>query len=114
MGGKMAVGGLRAGVEPFIEQLAAPTATPEEAALPPRAAQWPPDSRAWSPPCREARKPICNTKASSVKPIARLSQLREELKTAIDADAESYNLVMKAYKSAKESSDGDAAVRLRS
>src|SRR5438552_12748793 len=28
MGGKMAIGGLRAGVEPFIEQLAAPTATP--------------------------------------------------------------------------------------
>src|SRR5512146_1194645 len=28
MGGRMAVGGLRAGVEPFVEQLAAPTATP--------------------------------------------------------------------------------------
>src|SRR5580704_12825090 len=28
MGGKTAVGGLRAGVEPFVEQLAAPTATP--------------------------------------------------------------------------------------
>ena len=28
MTGKMAIGGLRAGVEPFIEQLAAPTATP--------------------------------------------------------------------------------------
>ena len=28
MSGKMAIGGLRAGVEPFIEQLAAPTATP--------------------------------------------------------------------------------------
>src|SRR2546422_7935694 len=28
MGGKMAVGGLRSGVEPFVEQLAAPTATP--------------------------------------------------------------------------------------
>src|SRR5205823_7098063 len=28
MGGKMAVGGLRAGIEPFVEQLAAPTATP--------------------------------------------------------------------------------------
>src|SRR5258708_6176037 len=28
MGGKMTVGGLRAGVEPFVEQLAAPTATP--------------------------------------------------------------------------------------
>jgi formiminotetrahydrofolate cyclodeaminase len=42
--------------------------------------------------------------------IARLGQLREELKAAIDADAESYNLVMKAYKAAKESSDGDAAI----
>jgi formiminotetrahydrofolate cyclodeaminase len=42
--------------------------------------------------------------------IARLGQLREELKSAIDADAESYNLVMKAYKAAKESSDGDAAI----
>jgi formiminotetrahydrofolate cyclodeaminase len=41
--------------------------------------------------------------------IARLSQLREELKSAIDADAESYNIVMKAYKSAK-SSDGDSAI----
>src|SRR6195256_3891341 len=28
IGGKLSVGGLRAGVEPFIEQLAAPTATP--------------------------------------------------------------------------------------
>src|SRR5882762_9907721 len=28
MGGKMVVGGLRVGVEPFVEQLAAPTATP--------------------------------------------------------------------------------------
>jgi glutamate formiminotransferase/formiminotetrahydrofolate cyclodeaminase len=46
--------------------------------------------------------------------IARLSQLREELKSAIDADAESYNLVMKAYKSARspngDAADGDAAV----
>jgi formiminotetrahydrofolate cyclodeaminase len=42
--------------------------------------------------------------------IARLSQLREELKSAIDADAASYNSVMKAYKAAKESSDGDAAI----
>jgi glutamate formiminotransferase/formiminotetrahydrofolate cyclodeaminase len=38
--------------------------------------------------------------------IARLTGLREELKAAIDADAESYNAVMKAYKAAKESSDG--------
>ncbi|MGB9489991.1 MAG: cyclodeaminase/cyclohydrolase family protein, partial [Terriglobales bacterium] len=42
--------------------------------------------------------------------IARLSQLREELKASIDADAESYNMVMKAYKAAKESSNGDGAI----
>jgi glutamate formiminotransferase/formiminotetrahydrofolate cyclodeaminase len=42
--------------------------------------------------------------------IARLAQLREELKSAIDADADSYNVVMKAYKSAKESADGDSAI----
>jgi formiminotetrahydrofolate cyclodeaminase len=42
--------------------------------------------------------------------IARLGQLREELKAAIDADAESYNLVMKAYKAAKQSSNGNDAV----
>ena len=33
--------------------------------------------------------------------IARLAPLREELKAAIDADAESYNSVMKAYKAGK-------------
>jgi formiminotetrahydrofolate cyclodeaminase len=38
--------------------------------------------------------------------IARLATLREELKSAIDADAESYNVVMKAYKAARESGDG--------
>ena len=37
--------------------------------------------------------------------LARLAVLREELKSAIDADAEAYNAVVKAYKSAKESAD---------
>ena len=41
-------------------------------------------------------------------------QLREELKAAIDADAESYNAVMKAYKAAKEAADGDAIINARS
>jgi len=36
--------------------------------------------------------------------------LREELKSAIDADADSYNAVMKAYKAAKESSDGGRGI----
>jgi formiminotetrahydrofolate cyclodeaminase len=38
--------------------------------------------------------------------IGRLAQIREELKAAIDADAESYNVVMKAYKGAKGSAEG--------
>ena len=42
--------------------------------------------------------------------LARLGQLREELKAAIDADAASYNEVMKAYKAAKESPDGGQAI----
>ena len=36
--------------------------------------------------------------------------LREELKAAIDADAESYNEVRKAYKAAKESADGSKLI----
>jgi formiminotetrahydrofolate cyclodeaminase len=42
--------------------------------------------------------------------IARLGQLREELKAAIDADAESYNSVMKAYKQAKEPANADGMI----
>jgi formiminotetrahydrofolate cyclodeaminase len=42
--------------------------------------------------------------------IARLSQLREELKASIDADAESFNVVMKAYKQAKEAANGDQII----
>jgi formiminotetrahydrofolate cyclodeaminase len=42
--------------------------------------------------------------------IARLSQLREELKAAIDADAESYNAVMKAYKAAKAAPDSQGII----
>src|ERR1039457_1079049 len=44
--------------------------------------------------------------------IGRLGPLREELKAAIDADAESYNSVMKAYKLAKTASpqEGEALI----
>jgi len=39
--------------------------------------------------------------------ISRLSQLREDLKASIDADAESFKEVMTAYKKAKESASAD-------
>jgi formiminotetrahydrofolate cyclodeaminase len=41
---------------------------------------------------------------------ARLALLREELKSAIDADAASYNEVMKAYKLPKDSAKRAAAI----
>jgi formiminotetrahydrofolate cyclodeaminase len=42
--------------------------------------------------------------------IARLAHLREELKAAIDADAESYNTVIKAYKQARDSAGADGVI----
>ena len=44
--------------------------------------------------------------------IARLTPLREELKAAVDADAESYNSVMKAYKQAKTAANEDSGEAL--
>jgi len=41
--------------------------------------------------------------------IGRLGTLREELKVAIDADAESYNAVMKAYRQAKTVAEAEGA-----
>ena len=45
--------------------------------------------------------------------LARLSQLREELKAGIDADADSYSQVMAAYKQAKTSSSGDGEIAIQ-
>jgi glutamate formiminotransferase/formiminotetrahydrofolate cyclodeaminase len=114
MGGKMAIGkmgaGLRAGVEPFIEQLAAPTATPGGGSAAAAAGAMAAGLAAMVATMSRGKKAYIQYEAQLSEAIARLSQLREELKTAIDADAESYNVVMKAYKSAKESANGDAAI----
>ncbi|HYL14180.1 MAG TPA: glutamate formimidoyltransferase [Terriglobales bacterium] len=110
MGGKAAVGGLRAGVEPFIEQLAAPTATPgggsAAAATGAMAAALANMVAAMS----RGKKAYLQYENQLSTAIGRLTQLREELKTAIDADAESFNTVMKAYKQAKESAEGNGII----
>jgi glutamate formiminotransferase / formiminotetrahydrofolate cyclodeaminase len=110
MSGKMAVGGLRAGVEPFIEQLAAPTATPGGGSAAAAAGAMAAGLASMVASMSRGKKAYVQYESQLSEAIARLSQLREELKAAIDADAESYNVVMKAYKSAKESSDGGAAI----
>ena len=107
-GGKVAVGGLRAGVEPFIEQLAAPTATPgggsAAAACGAMAAAL---AVMVATMCR-GKKAWLQYESQYSEAIARLTPLREELKAAIDADSNSYNIVMKAYKAAREAADGGA------
>jgi glutamate formiminotransferase/formiminotetrahydrofolate cyclodeaminase len=110
MGGKMAVGGLRAGVEPFVEQLAAPTATPGGGSAAAASGAMAAGLAAMVASMSRGKKAYLQHEPELSEAIARLAQLREELKTAIDADAESYNAVMKAYKQAKESANADGVI----
>jgi glutamate formiminotransferase/formiminotetrahydrofolate cyclodeaminase len=103
MGGKMAVGGLRAGVEPFIEQLAAPTATPGGGSASAAAGAMAAALAQMVAGMSRGRKSYVQYDRELSEAIARLSQLREELKAAIDQDAASYDAVVKAFKQAKES-----------
>src|SRR6202050_2069905 len=107
MSGKIAVGGLRAGVEPFIEQLAAPTATPGGGSAAAAAGAMAAALAHMVASMSRGKKAYVQYESQLSEAIARLGQLREELKSAIDADAEYFNLVMKAYKQAKESPDDD-------
>jgi glutamate formiminotransferase / formiminotetrahydrofolate cyclodeaminase len=110
MSGKMAVGGLRAGIEPFIEQLAAPTATPGGGSAAAASGAMAAGLAGMVASMSRGKKAYLQYESQLSEALGRLTHLREELKVAIDADAESYNVVMKAYKAAKESSDGGAAI----
>ena len=110
MGGKAAVGGLRAGVEPFVEQLAAPTATPGGGSAAAASAAMAAALATMVASMSRGKKAYLQYERELSDVIARLGPLREELKAAIDADAESFNVVMKAYRQAKESADGDRMI----
>jgi glutamate formiminotransferase len=110
MGGKMAVGGLRAGVEPFVEQLAAPTATPGGGSAAAASGAMAAGLATMVATMSRGKKAYLQYEKQLSEAIARLSLLREELKAAIDADAESFNTVMKAYKQAKESAGADGII----
>ena len=110
MSGKTAVGGLRAGVEPFVEQLAAPTATPGGGSAAAAAGAMAAGLVHMVAAMSRGKKAYLQYESELSAAIAKLSQLREELKAAVDADAESYNAVMKAYRQAKDVADGDAIV----
>jgi glutamate formiminotransferase/formiminotetrahydrofolate cyclodeaminase len=112
MSGKTAVGGLRAGVEPFVEQLAAPTATPGGGSAAAAAAAMAAGLATMVASMSRGKKAYLQYEAQLSAAVEKLSPLREELKAAIDADAESYNAVMKAYKLAKTASEkeGEALI----
>jgi len=110
MGGKMAVGGLRAGVEPFIEQLAAPTATPGGGSAAAASGAMAAGLATMVASMSRGKKAYGQFERQLSEAISRLSQLREELKASIDADAESYNAVMAAYKKSRESANAGGLI----
>ncbi len=110
MSSNVAVGGLRAGVERFIEQLAAPTATPGGGSAAAAAGAMAAGLAGMVASMSRGKKAYLQYEGQLSEAIARLTQLREELKSAIDADADSYNAVMKAYKAAKESPEAAPAI----
>jgi len=110
MGGKMAVGGLRAGVEPFVEQLAAPTATPGGGSAAAASGAMAAALANMVASMSRGKKAYLQHESELSQAIARLAILREELKAAIDGDAESYNAVMKAYKAAKDSAGAEGII----
>jgi glutamate formiminotransferase len=110
MGGKMAVGGLRAGAEPFIEQLAAPTATPGGGSASAAAGAMAAGLAHMVAAMSRGKKAYVQYEMQLSEAIARLSTLREELKSAIDDDAQAFDLVMKAFKASKDSPDPNALI----
>jgi glutamate formiminotransferase/formiminotetrahydrofolate cyclodeaminase len=110
MGGTMAVGGIRAGVEPFVEQLAAATATPGGGSAAAAAGAMAAALGAMVAGMSRGKKNYLQYDRELSEALSRLAILREQLKQAIDADAESYKTVVSAYKSDKTSGNGDALI----
>src|SRR5215467_2417596 len=106
MSGKTAVGGLRAGVEPFIEQLAAARATPGGGSASAAAAAMAAGLANMVAGMSRGKKAYAQDEPQLSAAIRRLSQLREELKASIDADAEAFQAVMAAYKTSQEGAEG--------
>jgi len=110
MSGKMAVGGLRAGVEPFIEQLAAPTAAPGGGCASAAAGAMAAALGGMVAGMSRGKKAYLHHEQALGSAIARLAELREELKSAVDADAAAFHEVMAASKKLKENPAAQADV----
>ena len=92
-------------VELFIEYSAASTALPGGGSAASAAAAMAAGLATMVASMSRGKKAYLEYESQLSAAIAHLSALREELKAAIDADAASYNSVMKAYKQAKTSNE---------
>src|SRR5260370_40222878 len=94
-------GGGGAAPDPSGERLAPPTATPGGGSAAAAGAAMAAGLATMVASMSRGKKAYLEYESQLSAAIAHLSALREELKAAIDADAASYNSVMKAYKQAK-------------
>jgi glutamate formiminotransferase/formiminotetrahydrofolate cyclodeaminase len=116
-GGKSAVGGLRAGIEPFIEQLAAPSAVPGGGSASAAAGAMAAGLAEMVAGMSRGKKAYVQFDAELTAVLVELGAMREEFKAAIDADSASYKEVVAAYKAQKsataEPATAAVAVALR-
>jgi len=110
MSGKMAVGGIRAGVEPFLEQLAAPTAAPGGGCASAATAAMAAALGGMVAGMSRGKKAYMQYERQLSEALARLAELREQFKAAIDADAASFNEVMAAFRKAKDHAEAQGEV----
>ncbi len=109
-GENRAGGGLRRGVEPFLDWLAAPTGTPGGGSAAAASAAMAAGLATMVAGMSRTKNAYLRYEGELGSVLARLGRLREELTAAIDADAEAYDAVVSAHKQAKNSAEQNGAV----
>ncbi|HEY3929055.1 MAG TPA: glutamate formimidoyltransferase [Candidatus Koribacter sp.] len=112
MGGKMAVGGLRAGFEPFVEQLAAPVAAPGGGSAAAAAGAMAAGLGSMVAGMSRGKKAYLQYETQLSDAIGDLAKLREEFKAAADADTAAYEEVVKAFRKVKNDPAAQGEVTL--
>lgn len=102
MGGKTAVGGLKAGIEPFIQQLAEAKATPGGGSAAAAAGAMAAGLGMMVAGMSRTKKAYQEHAEELNKQYGRLTKLNELFKSGIDEDAEAYNAVMGAFRASKD------------
>ncbi len=110
MSGKPAAGGYRAGIEPFIDQLAQPVAAPGGGSAAAAAGAMAAALGEMVAGMSRSKKAYQQYEPELTELLSQLSRLREELKAGIDEDSASYQAVMLAHKEARGTSNGQELI----